>query len=253
MWQNVHWRILTGNCLEVIPILEPGTVRLVFADPPYNQGVDYGPHHDDGISPEAYLAWCEAWLQASAGVLTADGSLWLLISHEWAWRLVPIALRAGLHLRQWVTWYETFGVNCTRKFNRTSRPLLWFVRNPEKFVFNPEAVRRPSDRRKKYNDKRANPEGKLWDDVWAIPRVAGTHGERIRGFPTQLPIRLLRPIVGCASDPGDLVLDPFSGSGTTGAACIELGRRYIGLEQSSRWAERSRGRLRSVTPSLVFV
>jgi site-specific DNA-methyltransferase (adenine-specific) len=237
------WRIITGDCLDVMGKLEPKSVRLAFADPPYNQGVDYGPHHDDAMPAAAYLAWCESWLKAAARLLTPDGSLWLLVSHEWAWQLVPIAMRAGLHVRQWLTWYETFGVNCTRKFNRCSRPLLWFVANPNRFVFNTDAVRRPSDRQAKYADKRANPAGKLWDDVWIIPRLAGTYGERIPDFPTQLPIRLLRPIVGCASDPGDLVADPFAGSGTSGAAAVEAGRRYLGVEKSRRFAARARMRL----------
>ena len=237
------WKIIPGDCLEVMATLRAGSVRLIFADPPYNQGVDYGPHHDDEMTPAAYLAWCQSWFNAAVRLLTPDGSLWLLVSHEWAWQLVPIAKGAGLDLRQWVTWYETFGVNCTRKFNRTSRPLLWFVRNPARFVFNPDAVRRLSDRQTKYNDKRANPDGKLWDDVWTIPRVAGTHGERIRDFPTQLPVRLLRPIVGCASDPGDLVLDPFAGSGTSGQAAVELGRRYTGIERGERFAARAKMRL----------
>src|SRR5262249_42085709 len=92
-----------------------------------------------------------------------------------------------------------------------------------------------------YLDKRANPAGKNWDDVWgvtrkdgsgAIPRVCGTHKERIPGFPTQLPLALLRPIIGCASNPGDLVIDPFCGSATTAVAAVELGRSFIGIESS---------------------
>jgi site-specific DNA-methyltransferase (adenine-specific) len=247
------WQMITGDCLEVMPALEAGSVRLVFADPPYNQGVDYGAHHDDEMSPEAYLAWCQSWLKAAVRLLTPDGSLWLLVSHEWAWQLIPIAMRAGLHLRQWITWYETFGVNCTRKFNRCSRPLLWLVKNPNRFVFNdcPE-IRRKSDRQTKYNDKRANPAGKLLDDVWCIPRLAGTHGERLRDFPTQLPIKLLRSIAGCASDPGDLVLDPFAGSGTSGQAAVEMSRRYIGIERGKRFAARARMRLEGIPPLLAM-
>ena len=97
-------------------------------------------------------------------------------------------MKAGLHLRQTITWYETFGVNSTANSIAAARSLLWFVKDPRDFVFNdcPE-IRRPSDRQTKYRrDKRANPAGKLWDDVWMIPRLAGTHGERLRGFPTQL-------------------------------------------------------------------
>jgi site-specific DNA-methyltransferase (adenine-specific) len=244
---NEPWRIITGDSLKVMPTLQPGSVRLVFADPPYNLGIDYGAHHNDKLSPAAYLAWSEAWIAAAVQLLSQDGSLWLLVNHEWDWQLIPLAIGAGLRYRQKITWNETFGANCTRKFNRCSRALLWFVKHPRRFVFNdcPE-IRRPSDRQTKHNDKRASPDGKLWDDVWRVPRLAGTHRERIPGFPTQLPVKLLRPIIGCASDPGDLVLDPFAGSGTTGVVCIELGRQFIGIEGSDRFADRARMRLKSL-------
>jgi site-specific DNA-methyltransferase (adenine-specific) len=102
----------------------------------------------------------------------------------------------------------------------------------------------------KDNDKRANPAGRIWDDVWGIdppiPRVCGTFKERLAGFPTQLPLALLRPIIGCATDPNDLILDPFSGSATTGVAALELGRRYIGIERSPEFAARSRERLAKI-------
>jgi hypothetical protein len=94
---------------------------------------------------------------------------------------------AGLSHRQTITWYETFGVNCTMKFNRCSRPLLWMVRNPRRFMFDPSAVRTSSARLGKYRDKRANLAGKILDDVWTIPRLAGTHrGDRSS---RQLPTR----------------------------------------------------------------
>jgi site-specific DNA-methyltransferase (adenine-specific) len=240
------WDIITGECIEVVQAMEPGAARLVFADPPFNLGVDYGPHYNDSKDQDDYLGWSDHWIRATSRLLAEDGSLWLLISHEWAWRLTGIAVQAGLHHRQTITWFERFGVNCTGKFNRCTRPLLWLVKDPRRFVFHdcPE-IRRPSDRQAKYNDKRPDPRGKLLDDLWEIPRVAGTHAERIKGFPTQLPIRLLRPIVACAPDPGDLVVDPFSGSGTTGVACLELGRRYLGIEQSEAFAIKSRVRLES--------
>jgi hypothetical protein len=88
---------------------------------------------------------------------------------------------AGLHRRQTIIWYETFGVNCTHMFNSCTRPLLWMVKHPKRFVFNADApqIRRPSDRLTKYNDRRACPRGKLLDDVWTIPRVCGTFRERL--------------------------------------------------------------------------
>jgi site-specific DNA-methyltransferase (adenine-specific) len=245
------WRIITGDCVATMDRMEPGSARLAFADPPYNIGVDYGDHHDDRMAPAEYLAWCRCWIAAAVRLLTPDGSMWLLCNHENSARLQLALEDAGLHHRQTITWYETFGVNCTRKFNRCSRPLLWMVRDPRHFVFNDDAVRTRSARLAKYNDRRANPAGKILDDVWIIPRVAGTHRERISDFPTQLPVELLRRVVGCASNLDDLVIDPFSGSGTTGRACIALGREFIGIEKSGAFAERSRQLLASVTPSLA--
>jgi site-specific DNA-methyltransferase (adenine-specific) len=247
------WEIITGDCIDVMGGKEPGSARLVFADPPYNIGIDYGEHHDDRMEPADYLAWCERWIRAAARLLAPDGSLWLLVNHEWGWRLAGIAVDGvGLHLRQWLTWYESFGQSHPhpRKFARTSRPLLWLVKDPGRFIFDADAVRVRSQRQE-LGDKRANPAGKIPDDVWTFDRVAGTHRGRIPGFPTQLPVELLDRIVACASRPDDLVVDPFSGSGTTGRACIGLGRRFVGIEKSARFAERSRQLLANVTPRLA--
>ena len=246
-----RWEVKTGDCLEVLGALPLRTARLVFADPPYNQGVDYGGGEDADLLPRStYLGWCSQWIDEVRRVLTPDGSFWLLCPHEWADELGIELRRQCFHRQNWVIWYETFGVNCKAKFNRTARHLFHAVKDSRRFVFHPEAVNRPSDRQAKYGDPRANPDGKLWDDVWGvnppIPRLTGTCAERMPGFPTQLPLALLRPVVGCASDPGDLVLDPFSGSGTTGVAALELGRRYLGVEQSAKFAKLSRGRLAAV-------
>jgi DNA modification methylase len=258
---EASWEIIVGDCIEVMqgewddetdtekgPVAS-GSARLIFADPPYNIGVEYGDHHDDCMPEDAYLEWCWQWIDAASDVLTPDGSFWLLVNHEWAWHLCSHAVNSGLALRQWLTWYESFGVNCAGKFNRCSRALLWFVKDPKRFVFNPDAVSRPSDRQLKYGDRRADPGGKLWDDVWGInppiPRLVGNAAERIPDFPTQLPVALLLAVVGCASDPGDLVIDPFNGSGTTGEAAIRLGRRYLGIEKSARFADLARMRLKA--------
>jgi hypothetical protein len=157
---------------------------------------------------------------------------------------------AGLHRRQWLIWYEAFGIHCPRGFGRCSRHLFWMVKDADRFVFHESAVLRPSDRQVKYGDRRAQPGGKPWDSVWGInppiPRLVDNARERLPGFPTQLPLSLLSAIVGCASDPGDLVLDPFSGSGTTGEAALRLGRRYLGFERNPAYAEPSRLRLQAL-------
>jgi len=241
-----QWEIRQGDCLAVLPALTD-KARLVFADPPYNIGIDYGEGGKaDRLPDDEYLAWVEQWLAACRDVLTPDGSLWVLIGDEYAAEYGVTLKRLGLSVRSWIKWYETFGVNCTRNFNRCSRHLFYCVRDPKRFVFHEQSVTRPSDRQTKYADKRADPGGKLWDNVWQIPRLTGTSAERLPDFPTQLPLALLEPIVQCASDPGDLVIDPFSGSGTTGVGAVRRGRRFLGIERSARFVELSRLRLEGV-------
>jgi DNA modification methylase len=249
------WQIFVGDCLEILPSLDPSIAfgehlispRLIFADPPYNIGIDYGEHMDDSMCQEDFIEWSEAWIRAAADLLAPDGSLWVMINDEWADVYGCLLRDAGLHRRAWIKWYETFGVNCSNNFNRCSRHIFYMVKDREHFVFDPTAVHRPSDRQVKYGDSRADPGGKIWDDVWGInpplPRLVGTARERIPDFPTQLPLALLTAVVDCASEPGDLVLDPFNGSGTTGEAALRLKRRYIGIEKSAQFAELARLRL----------
>jgi site-specific DNA-methyltransferase (adenine-specific) len=229
-----------------------GSAQLVFADPPSNIGINYD-GRDDRMTQAAYQAWCRSWIIAAVRLLAPTGSMWVLVNHEESPHMRLALEAAGLHHRQTITWHERFGVHCPRKFNRCCRPLLWTVRNPTHFAFNADAVRTRNARLAVSQGTRANARGKILDDLWSIAHVAGARGERIKGFPTQLPIRLLRRVVGCASNPGDLVVDPFSGSATTGAACIELGRRYLGIEKSDDYAERSRQRLASTKPCLMAV
>ena len=238
------WRIIVGDCIEVMRKLKPGTVRLIFADPPFNIGIDYGRGvKEDRLPDEKYLAWCKKWMDACTRLLTDDGSLWVMINDEYADHFGILLRQTGLHRRSWIKWYETFGVNCTNNFNRCSRHIFYCVKNPRRFIFNADAVSRASDRQLKYADSRAAPHGKLWDNVWCIPRLVENSNERLPDFPTQLPLNLVRPIVLCASNHGDFVLDPFSGSGTTGVAAVESRRQFLGIEHNQAFAKRSETRL----------
>ena len=239
------WRIIGGDCVTELANIRAHSVNLVFADPPYNIGIDYGGgKHEDLLPDEQFVAWCRQWISECHRVLTDDGSLWLLIGDEYADYLGLALRQAGFHRRAWVKWYETFGTNCANNFNRTSRHLFYCVKDPKRFTFNAEAVTRPSDRQLKYGDRRADPAGKILDDVWQIPRLVGTAAERIPDVPTQLPLELLRRVILSTSDPGDTVLDPFSGSGTTGAAAIANGRPYIGIEKNPNFARLAEQRLK---------
>ena len=234
------WSILNADVLDGLESVrdEHGPARLIFTDPPYNIGIDYGDGEQaDRLSDAAYMKWVRQWFALCWDCLTDDGSLWVMIGDEYAAEYAVELKATGYTVRSWIKWYETFGVNCSNKFNRTSRHIFYAVKDPAAFVFNPEAVTRPSDRQTKYGDSRASAGGKIWDDVWQIPRLTGTCSERIPDFPTQLPLALVEPIVLCASMPGDLVVDPFNGSGTTGVAAVRNGRKYLGVEKSEAFAD----------------
>ena len=242
MFDILHKDVIDG--LETVR--ENGPARLIFTDPPYNIGIDYGlGEKADLLSPQAYMKWVRQWLALCWDCLTDDGSLWVMIGDEYAAEYCTEIKATGFTVRSWIKWYETFGVNCSSKFNRTSRHIFYAVKDEKSFVFNPEPVTRPSDRQTKYGDSRAAAGGKIWDDVWQIPRLTGTCSERIPDFPTQLPLALVEPIVLCASMPGDLVVDPFNGSGTTGVASIRNGRKYIGIEKNEAFVDMAEMRLRA--------
>jgi site-specific DNA-methyltransferase (adenine-specific) len=233
--------ILAADALQILPAWPEGSVDLVFADPPFNIGYKYDKYRDD-LPPTAYIAWTQAWVDACLRVLKPTGALWIAIGDEYAAE-VRVLMRQKATLRNWVIWHYTFGQCCKGKFNRGHSHLLYFVKDKSRFTFNADAIRIPSDRQLKYDDKRANPSGKLPDDVWKYSRVCGTFKERVGWHPCQMPVALLERIIKACSNRGDLVLDPFAGSGTTLVAAARLGRRWVGIELSEHYAERAAQRV----------
>jgi DNA modification methylase len=209
--------------------------------------VDYGDGPDaDRLSDHEFVAWCRRWVGEAIRLLTAGGSLWVLVGERYADYLGVVLRESGLHRRSWIVWHETFGVNRRRNFGKRARHLIYTVKDRRRFVFHEDAVRVQSARQR-YGDRRADPRGKVMANVWTLSRVCGAFKERLPGFPTQLPLDPLRPIVRCASDPGDLVIDPFAGSATSGVVALESGRRFLGIDRSGRFVKRAAERLRQVT------
>jgi site-specific DNA-methyltransferase (adenine-specific) len=250
-----------GDCLERFREVEDGSIDLVFADPPFNIGYDYDVY-DDRRDADQYLDWTRRWAREVVRVLRPAGTFWLAIGDEYAAELKCIFHRElGLTLRSWVIWYYTFGVHCTRKFSRSHAHLFYFARDPKQFTFNDEAIRVPSARQLVYADARADPKGRLPDDTWILrpqdvaggfapdgdtwyfPRVCGTFKERAGWHGCQMPEQLLGRIIRACSNPGDVVLDPFGGSGTTLVVAKKLDRRYLGFELSPEYAAQIRARL----------
>ncbi len=229
-------RIICGDCVEVLrPVKEP-FADLIFADPPFNIGYAYDKYQDRKAS-DRYLAWTEDWIGACAAVLKPHGSFYIAIGDEYAAQIKLIAEAKGLTLRNWIIWHYTFGQQTKNKFARAHTHIFYFVKDRKHFTFNDEMVRVISDRQKKYADKRANPAGKMPDDVWdEYARVCGTFRERT-GFPCQMPESLLARIIRVSSNEGEWVLDPFCGSGTTAAVAHKLGRLYTTMDLSEQYVE----------------
>jgi site-specific DNA-methyltransferase (adenine-specific) len=240
--QDLLDKIVCGDCIEVLSKVQEHLADLIFADPPFNIGYKYDKYRDE-VAKSDYVGWTEKWMTQCKRVLKLHGSFYIAIGDEHAADVKIIADRLGLVMRNWIIWYYTFGQQTKNKFARAHTHILYFVNDKKHFTFNDHAVRVISDRQKIYCDRRANPDGKMPNDVWdEYPRVCGTFKERI-DFPCQMPESLLARIIRVSSNEGDWVLDPFSGSGTTVVAAAKLKRKYTGIELSPEYAEESRSRL----------
>jgi DNA modification methylase len=235
--------IYCGDAIQILDSWPAGCVHLVFADPPFNIGYVYDSYRDD-VPDEQYVEWTRRWMAACQRVLRPNGSFYIAIGDEFAADVRILARELGLHLRNWIIWHYTFGQNAQTKFCRAHTHIFYFTRHPRNFTFNDHLLRFPSARHTEYQDLRADPRGRLPDDVWdEFPRVCGTFRERAGFHGCQMPEALLMRIVLASSNPGDIVLDPFVGSGTTAVAAKRLGRRYVGIDISEKYVERTRQRL----------
>ena len=254
------------DCLQGLKDIPAGSIDLAFADPPFNIGYDYDVY-DDRKGYDAYLDWTRQWTQAVTKVLKPTGAFWVAIGDEYAAELKLILQNdCGLICRSWVVWYYTFGVHCKYKFTRSHAHLFHFVKDAKQFTFNTDSIRVPSARQLVYADKRADAKGRVPDDTWILrpqdvpdsfaseedtwyfSRVCGTFKERQGWHGCQMPEQLLGRIIKACSNPGETVLDPFAGSGTTLAVAKKLDRQWIGFDISPDYVRQARDRLRAIKP-----
>ena len=241
--QNLLNKIICGDCIELLGKVTQPFADLVFADPPFNIGYAYDKYYDK-VKSKNYIAWTKEWMRACLKVLKPNGSFYIAIGDDYAANVKILADELGLFMRNWIIWHYTFGQQAKNKFARSHTHIFYFVTDKKNFTFNDHAVRVPSDRQLIYNDRRANPIGKMPDDVWnEFSRVCGTFKERQGWHPCQMPESVLRRIISASSNPGDCVLDPFIGSGTTAAAAVQLGRNFTGIDISEQYVKNTKTRL----------
>jgi DNA modification methylase len=235
-----------GDCRErlpQIPEVREKRVRLAFADPPFNWNRAYD-EWEDSMPDAEYLDFTYDWLDLCTGALTDDGAIWVNIPDTWAAEIVVHLKQRGLHMVNWCVWHYRFGQNATKRFINSKVHALYFCKDPKNRVWNHERILETSDRRAIYGDPRTEskrdgmPAGmRVPMDVWYGQywgRIQGNNKERRPYHDNQLPEVYLERVILACSDEGDVVLDPFIGSGTTAVVAREYGRTFVGTEFSEK-------------------
>jgi len=231
-------RVYVGDCRDVLRALpDVGAVDLVFADPPFNWDVPYD-EWADGMPRADYERFTFDWLDGCIDVLAPHGALWVNIPDDTAAEIVVHLKRRGLTMVNWCIWHFRFGQNRDSSFIMSKVHALYFAKDPSSRRWNPDAVLEQSDRAAIYGDPRTQAKARnaglrVPMDVWYGPywgRIQGNNKERRARHHNQIPEVYLERVIRACSNEGDLVLDPFLGSGTTCTVARELGRRSIGIE-----------------------
>ena len=249
--------IIQGDCLEVLKGLPDKCVDLVFADPPYNlqlEGALHRPdnskvdavddHWDQFDSFAAYDAFTKAWLSECRRVLKDDGTLWVIGSYHNIFRVGGALQDLGFWLLNDVIWRKSNPMPNFKgtRFANAHETLIWAAKSKgqRRYTFNYDAL------------KTANDDLQMRSD-WLLPlctgheRLKDGNGDKLH--PTQKPEALLHRVLMASTRPGDIVLDPFFGTGGTGAVARRLGRRFIGIEREEAYAAAARARIDAVIPA----
>ena len=244
-------RTICGDSFNVLRALPRGFADLVIADPPYNLRRDFGAARFAPLSDADYAAYTERWLDLVLPLCKETASVYVCC--DWRTSLIvgPILARR-LKLRSRITWQREKGRGARGNWKNALED-IWFATLSDNYTFHAEAVRQrrrviaPYRLDGKPRDWSETPEGRFrdtaasnfWDDIsipyWSMPENTD--------HPTQKPEKLLAKLILASSDPGDVVLDPFLGSGSSAVTAKKLGRRYVGVEQDERWCALAEKRL----------
>jgi len=239
-----------------------GSIPLTVTSPPYNIGKPY----EKKLEVDEYVNWCSTWISLIYQATTDNGGFWLNLGY------IPLSGRAKalpipyllwdkipFFLVQEIVWNYGAGVASRKSFSPRNEKFLWYVKNPTNYTFNLDDVRDPDVKypnQKKNGKLKCNPLGKNPTDVWKIAKV--TSGENRSSkertlHPCQFPIAVVQRIVRACSRPGDVILDPFIGSGSLGEAAIRCGRKAIGFEINRDYIDIVQERLRAIDSQLILL
>lgn len=228
-------RLYNADCLEILGELENATVDLLFADPPFNLGKDYGKNVKDSLADAEYLEWCGRWISEGVRVLKPGGAFFLWNLPKWNVELGHRLYTEGMMFRHWIAIDIKISLPIPGRLYPSHYSLLYYTKGKPKSFTRPRVpipvCRHCGGDIKDYGGHRSklHPDGLNLTDVWTdIPPVR--HKNTKRREANELSIKVPRRVLEIASEPGDLVLDPFGGAGTTYAAAEEMHRHWIGVE-----------------------
>jgi len=229
-------KVFQGDAISALDTVPNGSVNLIFADPPYNIGKRFGDFVDAWESDEAYADWCMSWLEKCIEKLSANGSLYVMSSTQCI-PYLDILLRKKLNILSRIVWsYDSSGVQAKNHFGSMYEPILFCVKDKENYIFNNQDIlveAKTGSQRKLIDYRKAIPTPyntqKVPGNVWEFSRVR-YRMEEYEEHPTQKPEALLERVILASSNPGDVVMDPFSGTFTTGAVAKRLNRKTISIE-----------------------
>lgn len=238
--------IIQGDCLELLKTMPDNSVDVAFADPPFNLKKSYNSYKDRRKLRE-YFDWCELWITEMVRIAKPTGSIFVHNIPKWL-TFYTVYLNKIADFKHWISWDAP-----TAPMGKTLQPshygILFYAKDIEQLKFY--EIRYPHKRTRKegllakdYGGKKRllHPFGPLVSDVWTdIHRVK--HNKYRDKHPCQLPIHLLERIILMSSDEGDIILDPFSGTGTTALAAKRLGRNFIGFELDDKYVEITQNKL----------
>lgn len=250
-------RLLRGDALTELQKLPDAIAQVIIADPPYFNVLEDETWDTQWPTADAYLAWCETWVAEAMRILRDDGLAFIfgqLGKREHAFLHLMSQLSRQHQFHDLIIWDRAVGYDERRDSFTPQYEMVLVLRKGDRVKFNKDAVRIPYDaktietylRDKRYKDldaRRAHLEaGKFATNILRVPSLKGISKEKV-GHPSQKPLALIEKLIACATDEGDLVLDPFLGSGTTAAAAEKLKRQWIGIEREPAYIEMTQTRL----------
>lgn len=232
--------LFEGDCLEILPYIESESIDTVFADPPFNLKKNYGTRVNDNLTAKDYLAWSRKWISECSRVLKKGGAFFIYNIPKWNIVLGNYLLEEGLEFRHWIGINIKLSLPIPGRLYPSHYSLLYYTKGkPKTFhrIRTPiEKCRHCGGEIKDYGGHRKamNPKGVNLTDVWNdIPPVRHWKFKSKKRTSNQLSTKILYRVVNISTEPGDIVLDPFGGSGTTFDVCERKHRRWIGIELES--------------------